>query len=98
MCPTLRYIKIGHDLAWEVIRPIAEHVGIRTRSKSSISLRVLDNDEILEIDLFAMTDFAEQGGLMGRERDREAKEVVKMLSTRELNAFFAERGLSPLPL
>jgi hypothetical protein len=89
---------IGHDLAWEVIRPNAKHVGVRTRSKSSISLRVLDNDEILEIELFAMMDFAEQGGLMARERDREAKELVKIRSTREVNEFLVAQGLPPLPI
>lgn len=89
---------IGHDWAWEVIRPDAEHVGIRTRSKSAISLRELDKDEMLEIELFAISDFAEQGGLLGRKRDRVEKVVGKIHSTRELNAIFAERGLSQLPV
>jgi len=89
---------IGHDLAWEVVRPSAEHVGIRTRSKSSIGLRELDNDEILEIELFAMSDFAEQGGLIGWERDRKAKEVGRIRSTREVNALLIAQGFSPIPL
>jgi hypothetical protein len=89
---------IGHDLAWEVTRPNAEHVGIRTRSKSLISLRELDMDEILNIELFEMTDFAEQGGLLGRERDRDEKVVGKIHSTREVNAMLIAQGLSPLPV
>lgn len=89
---------IGHDSAWEVIRPIAEHVGIQMLSKSSISLRELDNDEILEIELFSLSDFAEQSGLPGRKRDREEKVAGKIRSIREINALFAERGFSPLPV
>ena len=85
---------IGHDSACEVIRPIAERGGIQMLSKSSISLRELDNDEILEIELFALSDFAEQSGLPGRMRDREEK----IRSIRDINALFAERGLSPLPV
>ncbi len=89
---------VGHDSAWEVIRPSAGQVGIRTRSQSSIKLRELDNDEILEIELFALTDFTEQGGLLGPKRDREEKVVGKVLSTRELNAVLIAQGLPPLPV
>lgn len=89
---------IGQELAWEVIWPSKEHLGIRTRSQSLVGLRKLDNDEILEIELFAMTDFPEQGGMLGQERDREEKRVGKIHSTRELNAILVAQGLSPLPV
>jgi hypothetical protein len=90
---------IGHDLAWEVVRPSpsGEHVGNRTRFRLSISLRQLNPDEVLGIELFALSDFAEQSGLPGLKRDREEKQVGKLLSTREINELFAQRGLSPLP-
>jgi hypothetical protein len=72
-------------------------VGNRTRSKLSISLRQLNPDEVLGIELFALSGFAEQSGLPGFKRDREEKHVGKQLSTREINELFAQRGLSPLP-
>ena len=89
---------IGHDLAYEVIRPSVEHVGVRTRSKSAIRLRELDSHEIQKIELFAMSDFAEQGGLPGRKRDRPEREVGTIRSTREVNALLVAQGLSPLPI
>ena len=97
MCPTLRYIKIGHDLAWEVLRPNTEHVGLRTRSKELVSLRELDIDEIQEIELFMFTDFPEQCGLLGRERNRESIEG-KGPSISELNQRLVSQGLPPLPI
>ena len=71
-------------------------MGHRTRSKSAISLRQLDLDERLEIELFAYTDFADQSGLPGRERDREELGDPGP-SIRELNVLLAQRGISPLP-
>jgi hypothetical protein len=89
---------IGHDLACEVIRPTAEHTGMRTRSKSAISLRCLDIDEVLGIELFAMSDFAEGGGLPGWKRDTPEEGGGSVRTTREINDLLAAQGIPPLPL
>jgi len=96
MCPTLRYIMMGHDLVWEVLAPNAEHTGHRTRSEAPVSLRLLELDEILEIELFAYTEFPEQSGLPGQMRDRPEK-GDRDPSIKELSALLAERDISPLP-
>jgi hypothetical protein len=97
MCPTLRYIMIGYgqDLAWEILTPSEEWTGYPTTSKAPVSLRLLELDELLEIELFAYTEFPEQSGLPGLERDRIEKGDPDP-STKELRALLAERGISPL--
>jgi hypothetical protein len=90
ICHTIRYIMMGRDLVWEVLTPNAE------RSEAPVSLRLLEKEEYLEIELFAYTEFPEQSGLPGRERDRSEKGDPDP-SIKELNVLLAERGISPLP-
>lgn len=85
----------GHDLAWEVLTPSAEWMEYRRRSKAPVSLRLLELDELLEIELFAYTEFPEQSGLAGLQRDRLEKGDPDP-STKELSVLLAERGISPL--
>ena len=66
------------------------------RSEAPVSLRLLELDEFLEIELFAYTEFPEQCGLPGQERDRPEK-GDRDPSIKELSVLLAERGISPLP-
>jgi hypothetical protein len=95
VCPTIRYIMMGHDLVWEVLTPNPEHTAHRTRSEAPVRLRLLELEEFLEIELFAYTEFPEQSGLPGQMRDRLEKEDGEP-TIKEINDLLAERDISSL--
>jgi hypothetical protein len=87
-CPSLKYIKI-QAYAWEVAYQ---------NLKSTIALRLLDQDEIASIDLFALQSFCSESGLPATERpstpisDEELNETEERFSEK-INAAYKESGL-----
>jgi hypothetical protein len=66
LCPSLKYIKIGHWACFEVTAPF--DMTPDTDIYEEIKLRDLTYSEILEIPVFALEYFAGQSGLLGSDR------------------------------
>lgn len=70
VCPTLQYIQI-YDWAWQVmVSPTALPPQV---SKSVVDLRLLEFEEVMAIEIFAIGRLSGQCGLLGLEEPAEPR-------------------------